>query len=81
VRVDLSDSRPARTATLSAYLVSSDPGRTVWMDGVQLSALPAIIGRQVQYGATTQHAVRILVPAAMPAGEVLDLIGMIVTAN
>lgn len=81
VRVDLSNSSHAGTATLSAYLLSSDPWRTVWIDGVQLSTMPAIIGRQVQYGTTTQHAVRILVPAAMPAGQVLDLIGMIVTPN
>ena len=81
MRVDLSNASHAGTATISAYLLSSDPWRTVWMDGVQLSIMPAIIGRPVQYGATTQHALRILVPAAMPAGQVLDLIGMTVTAN
>ena len=32
-------------------------------------------------GATIQHAVRIKVPAAMPGGQVLDLIEMTVTAN
>lgn len=81
VRVDLSNSSHTGTATISAYLLSFDPWRTVWMDGVQLSTMPAIIARQVHYGATIQHAVRIKVPAAMPAGQVLDLIEMIVTAN
>lgn len=81
MRVDLSNSSHAGTATVGAYLLSPDPSRTVSIDNVRLSLTPAIIGKQVAYGATTLHTVRIVVPASMPPGQVLDLIGVIVTPN
>src|ERR1700734_25753 len=40
LRVDLSSSCHAGTATISAYLLGPDPMRTVLVDGVQLSMTP-----------------------------------------
>jgi hypothetical protein len=81
LRVDLSNSGRAGSATVSAYLLSPDPSGTVSLDGVQLSLTPGVIARHVAYGAITEHVLKIVVPASMPAGQLLDLIGVIVTPN
>jgi len=81
LRVDLSNSSREGTATVSAYLLSPDPLRTVSVDGVQLSMTPGIIARQVSYGAITEHVLKIVVSASMPPGQLVGLIGMIVTPN
>jgi hypothetical protein len=81
LRVDLANSGRGGTATVSAYLLSPDPQRTVWLDGVQLSLTPGIIARHMSYGATTEHVLKIVVPASVPPGQLLDLIGVIVTPN
>jgi hypothetical protein len=81
VRVDLSNSGRGATAMISAYLLSADPQRTVWLDGVQLSQAPGIIARHVSYGETTEHVLKIVIPASAPPGQLLDLIGIIVTPN
>lgn len=81
LRVDLSNPSRAGTATVSAYLLSPDPSGTVSVDGVQLSLTPGIIARHVPYGATTEHVLKIVVPVSMPTGQLLDLIGIIITPN
>src|ERR1700733_6376363 len=81
LRVDLSNSSRAGTVMVSAYLLSPDPSGTVSVDGVQLSLTPGIIARHVAYGAITEHVVKIVVPVSTPAGQLLDLIGLIVTPN
>ena len=81
LRVDLANSVRGGTATVSAYLLSPDPQRTVWLDGVQLSVTPGIIARHMSYGATTEHVLKIVVPASAPPGQLLDLVGVIVTPN
>jgi hypothetical protein len=81
LRIGLSNSHRAGTATVSAFLLSPNLLRTVWVDGVRLSMTPAIIGRQVSYGAVTEHTLKIAVPISMPAGQVVDSIGVIVTPN
>jgi hypothetical protein len=35
----------------------------------------------VPYGAVTEHVLKIAVPISIPAGEFLDLIGVIVAPN
>jgi hypothetical protein len=81
LRVDQSNSSRDRTATVSAYLLSPDPVRTVSVDGVQLSTTPGIIARRVSYGAITEHVLKIVVSTSTPPGQVVDLIGVIVTPN
>jgi hypothetical protein len=81
LRIDLSNSSNTGTVTVSAYLLSPDPLRTVWLDGVQLSMRPEIIARHVFYGAITEHVLKIVVPASMPPGQFVDLIGVLVTPN
>jgi hypothetical protein len=81
LRVDLSDSSPEGTATVSAYLLSPDPLRTMSMDGVQLSTTPGIIARQVFYGAITEHVLKITILASMAPGQLIDVIGVIATPN
>jgi hypothetical protein len=81
LRIGLSNGHRAGTATVSAFLLRPDPLRTVWVDGVRLSMTPGIIGRQVPYGAVTEHVVKIALPISMPAGQLLDSIGVIVTPN
>jgi hypothetical protein len=81
LRIGLSNSHHAGTATVNAFLLSPNLLRTVWVDGVRLSMTPAIIGRQVSYGAVTEHTLKITVPISMPAGQVVDSIGVIVTPN
>ena len=81
LRVDLSNSSGEGTATVSAYLLSPDPSRTVSVDGVQLSTTPGIIARQVPYGATTGHVLKITILASMPPGQLIDFIGVIATPN
>jgi hypothetical protein len=81
LRVDLSNPSRAGTATVSAYLLSPDSSRTVSVDGVQLLPTPSIIARHVPYGAITEHVLKIVVPVSMPAGQLLDLIGVIITPN
>jgi hypothetical protein len=76
-----SNSHRPGTATVSAFLQSSDPIKMLWVDGVRLSTTPAIIGRQIPYGAITEHVLKIVIPVSMPAGQLLDLIGMTVTPN
>jgi hypothetical protein len=81
LRVGPSNNHHAGTATVSAFLLSPNLLRTVWVDGVRLSMTPLIIGRQVFYGSVTEHTLKITVPISMPAGQVLDSIGVIVTPN
>jgi hypothetical protein len=81
LRIGLSNSHRPGTATLSAFLLSPNSLRTVWLDGVRLSMTPAIIGRQESYGAITEHALKITVPSSMPAEQFLDSIGVIATPN
>jgi hypothetical protein len=81
MRIGLANSHSAGTATVSAFLLSPNPSRTVWVDGVRLSMTPGIIGRQVSYGAISEHVLKIAVPISMPAGQILDSIGVIVTPN
>jgi hypothetical protein len=81
IRIGLSNSHRAGTATVSAFLLSPDRLRAVWVDGVRLSTTPGIIGRRVPYGAITEHVLKIAVPISMPAGQLLDSIGVIVTPN
>lgn len=81
MRIGLPNSHSAGTATVSAFLLSSNPLRTVWVDGVRLSMTPGIIGRQVSYGGITEHVLKIAVPLSMPAGEISDSIGVIITPN
>lgn len=69
------------TAMVSACLLSPTAAGTVWLDDVPLSMTPRIIGRQVSYGTITEHVVKIAVPISMPAGQLLDSIGVIVTPN
>jgi hypothetical protein len=81
LRVDVTNSGRGGMATLSAYLLSPHPFGTVAVDGVELSITPGIIARQISYGAITEHVLKIVVPASMPAGQLVDLIGVIVTPN
>lgn len=81
MRIGLANGHRAGTATVSAFLLSPNPLRAVWVDGVRLSMTPGIIGRQVSYGAITEHVLKIAVPISMPAGQLLDSIGVIVTPN
>jgi hypothetical protein len=80
-RVDLSDSKAAGSATVSGYLLSADPMRTVWLDGVKLSTTPGIIAKNVPYGTTSEHELKVVIPISMPAGPMVDLIGIVVTPN
>jgi hypothetical protein len=81
LRVDVTTSSRGGMATLSAYLLSPNPFGAVSVDGVQLSMTPGIIARQVTYGAITEHVLKIVIPASMPAGQLIDLIGVIATPN
>jgi hypothetical protein len=81
LRVDLLNSSRAGTASVSACLLTPNPLRTVWVDGVQLSMTSEIIARRVPYGAITEHVLKIVIPASAPPGQMLDLIGVIVTPN
>jgi hypothetical protein len=81
LRVERSNFTHKSTATVSAYLLGPDPLATVSVDGVQLSTTPAIIARQVSYGATTEHVLKIVILASMPPGQLIDLIGVIATPN
>ena len=81
LRIALSNSSRAGTTTVSAFLLSPNLLQTVWVDGVRLSTTPGIIGRQVSYGVITEHVLKIAVPTSMPAGQLSDLIGVIVASN
>jgi hypothetical protein len=81
LRVDFSHGHRRDTATVSAYVLSATAAGTVSLDDIQLSMTPVIIGRQVSYGAITEHVLKIVVPISMPAGQLLDSIGVIVTPN
>jgi hypothetical protein len=79
--IHLSNGHRGGTATVSALLLSASPSEAVWVDSVRLSITPGIIGRQISYGAITEHVLKIAVPISMPAGQLLDAIGVIVTPN
>jgi hypothetical protein len=79
--IDLSNGHRAGTATVRAFLLSPNPVGNVWVDGLRLSITPGIIGRQVHYGAFVEHVLRVAVPISMPAGQLLESIGVIVTPN
>jgi hypothetical protein len=81
LRIGLSSGHLAGTATVSAYLRSTNPLRTLWVDGVRLSMTPGIIARQVSYGVISEHVLKIEVPMSMPDGQMLDSIGVIYTPN
>jgi hypothetical protein len=81
LRIGLLKGRQRCTATVSAFLISPNPQSTVWVDGVRLSTAPGIIGRQVSCGVITEHLLKIAVPISMPAGQLLDSIGVVVTPN
>jgi hypothetical protein len=80
LRIDFSSGRRADTATVSAYLLIPNPLGTIWVDGVRLSMTPGIIGKQ-HYGAIREHILKIAVPISMPAAQLLDSIGVMVTPN
>jgi hypothetical protein len=69
------------TTTVRAFLQSSAPINQLWVDGVRLSTTPAVIGRQIPYDAITEHVLKVVIPVSMPAGHLLDSIGMTVTPN
>jgi hypothetical protein len=79
--IDLSNGHHIGTATVSAFLLSPNFIGNVWVDGLRLSITPGIIGRQVRYGAFIEHILKIAVPISMPAGQLLESIGVIVTPN
>jgi hypothetical protein len=81
LRIGLSISHLAGTATVSAYLLNANPSQTVWVDGVRLSMTPGIIGRQVSYGVVTEHILKIEIPISIPAGRISDSIRVIYTPN
>jgi hypothetical protein len=81
LRIGDLNSRRAGTATLSAFLLGATPSQIVSVDGVRLSMTPLIIGRQVPYGAVTVHVLKIVIPTSMPAGQLLDSIGVMATPN
>lgn len=81
LRIDLSNSSNRGTVTVSAYLLSSSPLQTVWVDGVQLSLTPGIIDARVAYGTITEHVLKIAVPASVPPGQLMDSIAVLVTPN
>lgn len=81
IRIGLANERHAGARTLSAFLVSPNPLRIVWVDGVRLSATPSVIERQVSYGGVTEHLLRILIPVSAPAGQWLDSIVVVVTPD
>jgi hypothetical protein len=76
-----SSSHHSGTVTVSAFLHSSNPIKMLWVDGVQLSTTPAVIARQIPYDAITEHALKIVIPVSVPAGHLLDSIGVTVTPN
>jgi hypothetical protein len=53
---------------LRAYLASPEPGRTVSVDGVVLSAAPRVVDAQAPVGGTVGHVVRVEIPPSQPAG-------------
>ena len=81
LRIGVSSAHLAGTATVSAYLLNANPLETVWVDGVRLSMTPGIIGRHVSYGVITEHVLKIQIPSSMPAGQILDSIGVIYSPN
>jgi hypothetical protein len=81
LRIDLSNAGHAGTATVSACLLSTEPLRAVWLDGVQLSVTPGVIAGPVSYGVITEHVLKIVVPTLVPPVQMVDLIGVFVTPN
>lgn len=81
LRIGVLKSHSAGTATLSAFLLGAAPFQIVSVDGVRLSTTPRTIGRQVVYGSVTEHELKIVIPTSMPAGRLLDSIGVIATPN
>ena len=81
LRIDLSDSSRAGSATVSAYLLSLDPLRSIWLDGVRLTVMPGVVSGHLAYGTVTEHILKIVVSDSAPPGELVDLIGLLVTPN
>ncbi len=81
LRIDLSAPSRAGSATVSAYLLSLDPLRSVWLDGVRLTIVPGVVSGHLAYGSVTEHILKIVVSNSAPPGELVDLIGVLVTPN
>lgn len=75
-------SREARgTATLRAFLETTDPHATIRIDGIVLGTAPRIIQRNAPVGIAVTHRLEIEVPVTAPDGPLTAMIGWEVTTE
>ena len=75
-------SREARgTATLRAFLETSDPHASVRINGITLTTAPRIIERHAPIGIAVTHRIEIEVPVSAPEGALAASIGWEVTTD
>jgi len=75
-------SRDARgTATLRAYLETTDPRATIRIDGIVLGTTPRVIQRNAPIGIAVTHRLEIEIPVSAPEGPLAASIGWEVTTE
>jgi hypothetical protein len=70
-----------RTATVSAFVLNADCGKTYAVDGVKLTTGPQVVTTMARVGTVSAHRLEIEVPISENPGQVTDALGFLVTAN
>jgi hypothetical protein len=81
IRVGAAAREPRGTATIRAWLETTDPNTTIRIDDVVLSTVPRVIVRQARIGVVTNHRLEIEVPLNAPEGPVASTIRWEVSTN
>ena len=81
IRIGAASGEPRGTATLRAWLETTDPNTTIRIDGVVLGTVPRVVDGQARIGVVTDHRLEIEVPLSAPEGPVAVTIRWEVSTN
>jgi len=70
-----------RTATIRAFVLNADSGKTYAVDGVKLTTGPQVVSTMAPVGTVSAHRLEIQVPIGENPGQVSDAVGFLVTTN
>jgi hypothetical protein len=70
-----------RTATVSAFVLNANSGKTYTVDGVKLTTGPQVVSTMARVGTVSAHRLEIQVPIGENPGQVSDAVGFLVTTN
>jgi hypothetical protein len=74
IRIDRSSGETYGTATVRAFLETSDSRNEYRLDGVSLGTAPLVVDARAAFGTPRRHRLEIIVPADAPEGPIFTSI-------